>query len=207
MCRPDSDGLRVQFHQQCIFYGVGIVRRPDRHVTKSKTAVEGMRGIGWRPALRALHTSLLGPSPHLQRLCDQGPGDALARIDSMTAKFISRTSSKTTQKQRYPTIETDQLRPAAIPLGLTRKCAKGLPLSSASSILRVQGAEKQASSIAECQVTYRVLPEQFETQHVPYGCSRFPHTRPATAPCQSLGNFGFNPLPASGRTGDTPPNR
>src|SRR4029078_4672676 len=68
----------------------------------------------------------------------------LCLINLMTARFISRTSSKTTQKQRYPTIE---MAPASSGGNCfaNRKCAKGLPLSSASNILRVQGVEKQAS--------------------------------------------------------------
>src|SRR6185295_18310604 len=76
----------------------------------------------------------------------------LCLIDSMTARFISRTSSKTTQKQRYPTIEMVPTSSGGTCFA-NRKCAKGLPLSSASNILRVQGAEKQASSI--CRMSGR----------------------------------------------------
>ena len=98
----------------------------------------------------------------------------LCRIDSMTARFISRTSSKTTQKQRYPIIEWEPLSPDVTRLA-NKKCAKGLPLSSASNILRVQGAEKQASSM--CRMSGSASAVAGSITHSPCSPSRIVTTR------------------------------
>src|SRR5437868_6490773 len=118
----------------------------------------------------------------------------LCLIDLMTARFISRTSSKTTQKQRYPTIE---MVPASSGGNCfaNRKWAKGLPLSSASNILRVQGAEKQASSI--CRMSGRDSTVAGSMTHPPMNLPSYnPTHNHALSMCRSYRSLArLEPVP------------